>query len=131
MHGEFAFAFFPKDIDNEIIDFEPRYRRETTIHVASDGRITEVTEKQVPIANRMAPFVQPMRQQGKTVAGIDFSRAEDIVIIELDRLGGSVDGFLDSSCLFKPKPKAMSKKTKRPPSYLAHDPTKKHKRPRR
>lgn len=108
-----------------------------------------------PTGRRLAPFVQPMRQQGKTdnqhkVAvihvGSDFSALEARilaqladkrvrgVLLDIESAGGEIIGnrqieMYAQAFMHAPVEKKVAKKA--PPSYLQHDPTKRHKRRRK
>lgn len=107
-----------------------------------------------PTGRRLAPFVMPMRQQGKTdhqhkVAvihvGSDYGALEARilaqladkrvrgVILDIESAGGEiVNPQLDLYRMaFMEKPRAEKVAKKAPPAYLKHDPTKRHSRRRK
>ena len=107
-----------------------------------------------PTGRRLAPFVMPMRQQGKTdhqhkVAvihvGSDYGALEARilaqladkrvrgVILDIESAGGEIiNPQLDLYRMaFTEKPRAEKVAKKAPPAYLKHDPTKRHSRRRK
>lgn len=187
---------FPKEISEETIDFEPRYRTETVIVVGSNGAVVDIESHEVAINRKLAPFVMPVGRlvydqspryqaindmeavvprwgesdadplrdiedmvarmnnmiaiqpsaHGKTSADsewvkfflhADFSAVEMHallatlrhetrgVILELDSMGGAIDGFADAVHLFA-KSVAKCEPLPRHPDYHRHDPTKRH-----
>lgn len=111
-------------------------------------------DKGSPTGRRLAPFVQPLRQQGKTdhqhkVAvihvGSDYGLLEArilaqladkhvrTILLDIESAGGEiVNPQLDLYRMaFADKPRAEKVAKKAPPAYLQHDPTKRHKRRRK
>lgn len=59
-YAQMSEAMFPKEIDNEFIDFEPRYRTETVIVAGSDGVVFDIESYDVPISRNLTPFIVPV-----------------------------------------------------------------------
>lgn len=105
-----------------------------------------------PTGRRLTPFIQPMRQQGKTEhkvavihVGSDYGALEArilaqladkrvrTILLDIESDGGEiVNPQLDLYRMaFAEKPRAEKVAKRAPPAYLQHDPTKRHKRRRK